>query len=72
MYIRLDYVCTHNMHTPSALIDTDTYASIVFTQEDFETWAPAITELAKCKNVVAKLGAIEQWMVAGTVVFPRD
>lgn len=32
--------------------------------EDFETWAPAIESLAKLPNVVAKLGAIEQWDVA--------
>lgn len=32
--------------------------------DDFETWAPAITELAKNTNVVAKLGAIEQWEVS--------
>ena len=30
--------------------------------DDFETWAPAIADLAKrCPNVYAKLGAIEQW-----------
>merc|ERR1712216_19291 len=32
--------------------------------DDYETWAPAITELAKCSNVVAKLGAIEEWDVS--------
>ena len=31
--------------------------------DDFETWAPALTELARNPNVVAKLGAIEQWEV---------
>lgn len=30
---------------------------------DLETWAPALAELAKCKNVVAKLGAMEEWKV---------
>ena len=30
--------------------------------DDFETWAPAIADLARrCPNVYAKLGAIEQW-----------
>ena len=32
--------------------------------EDFASWAPAITELAKRPNVCAKLGAIEEWQVA--------
>jgi len=32
--------------------------------EDFATWAPAITELAKRPNVLAKLGASEEWQVA--------
>jgi len=32
--------------------------------EDFDTWSVAITELSKHPNVVAKLGAGEQWMVA--------
>ncbi|CAE8688217.1 unnamed protein product [Polarella glacialis] len=29
--------------------------------EDFEAWAPALEQLAENQNVVAKLGAIEQW-----------
>jgi L-fuconolactonase len=38
--------------------------------DDFETWAPAITELAKnCPNVVAKLGAIEEWRVSDPAPF---
>ena len=32
--------------------------------DDFDTWAPALTALARAsKNVYAKLGAIEQWDV---------
>lgn len=31
--------------------------------DDFDTWAPAISLLAKNQNVVAKLGAIEEWKV---------
>eukprot|EP00038_Savillea_parva_P009212 m.181999 g.181999 ORF g.181999 m.181999 type:complete len:299 (-) comp15407_c0_seq1:102-998(-) len=31
---------------------------------DFDTWAPALEDLAKNPNVVAKLGAIEQWAVS--------
>eukprot|EP00039_Didymoeca_costata_P019679 m.338513 g.338513 ORF g.338513 m.338513 type:complete len:294 (+) comp18450_c0_seq1:19-900(+) len=31
--------------------------------EDFDTWAPAIDDLAKNKNVFAKIGAIEEWKV---------
>ena len=37
--------------------------------EDYETWAPAITELAKCRNVTVKLGAIEEWAVADPAPF---
>jgi len=37
--------------------------------EDFDTWAPAITALAAQTNVVAKLGAIEQWDVADPAKF---
>ena len=33
--------------------------------EDFDTWAPAVTELARrCPNVIVKLGASEEWKVA--------
>jgi predicted TIM-barrel fold metal-dependent hydrolase len=35
--------------------------------DDFETWAPALADLARrCPNVVAKLGAIEEWGLATT------
>lgn len=32
--------------------------------DDFETWGPALEALAANENVIAKLGAIEEWNVS--------